>query len=207
MTVDKVTVFPCGGIGDPVSSVTRLAGYILDEDILPGRVELVSIPPIITGVPDEIRMVEENPVIVLDGCAHRCGSNALNVVSIKPAARLFTPRVRWETKHAIGRRRPFPEVSGQKLAKDLAEKAAVIARHMLEDPEYEFTPQKVQANPEGLHDESLDIEESLGYEEVEEVGCFQCAGMCPFKLEKDPDLRRRLEQEIEEYDDLEDIEC
>ena len=36
MAVDKVTVFPCGGIGDPVSSVTRLAGYIFAEDVLPG---------------------------------------------------------------------------------------------------------------------------------------------------------------------------
>src|SRR5680860_1265435 len=120
-----------GGIGDPVSSVTRLAGYILEEDLLPGKVELVSIPPVVTGVPGEVQRVERNPVIVLDGCGHRCGSNALNLVSIKPAARLFTPRVRSDTKHATGRRRPFPEITGQKLAKDLAERAAAIARHML----------------------------------------------------------------------------
>lgn len=207
MAVDAVTIFPCGGIGDPVSSVTRLAGYILEEDLLPGRVELVSIPPVVTGVPEEVERVERNPVIVLDGCGHRCGSNALNLVSIKPAARLFTPRVRSETKHAIGRRRPYPEVTGQKLAKDLAEKAAAVARHMLEDPDYEFTPQKVQANPEGLHDESLDIEDALGYEESEEVGCFQCSGMCPFKLDKDPELKRRLEEEVREYEDLGEIEC
>jgi uncharacterized metal-binding protein len=206
MAVERVTVFPCGGIGDPVSSVTRLAGYLLDEDLLPGRVQLVSIPPVITGVPHELEMVQRYPVIVLDGCGHRCGSNALNLVGIRPAARLFTPRVRSETKFAIGKRRPFPEVTGQKLAKALAEKAAVIARNMLEDPAYVFEPQVVQANPEGLHDESLDIEETLGYEEVD-VGCFHCAGMCPFKLEKDPELRRRLEEEIREYEGLDDFEC
>jgi uncharacterized metal-binding protein len=206
MAVERVTVFPCGGIGDPVSSVTRLAGYLLDEDLLPGRVQLVSIPPVITGVPHELEMVQRYPVIVLDGCGHRCGSNALNLVGIRPAARLFTPRVRSETKFAIGKRRPFPEVTGQKLAKALAEKAAVIARNMLEDPAYVFEPQVVQANPEGLHDESLDIEETLGYEEVD-VGCFHCAGMCPFKLEKDPELRRRLEEEIREYESLDDFEC
>lgn len=108
MAVDKVVIFPCGGIGDPVSSVTRLAGYLLADDLLPGRVELVSIPPVITGVPEELGLVQSCPVIVLDGCTHRCGSNALNLVGIRPAARLFTPRVRSESKHAIGKRRPFP---------------------------------------------------------------------------------------------------
>ncbi|HZJ02383.1 MAG TPA: putative zinc-binding protein, partial [Thermoleophilia bacterium] len=185
MAVEKVTVFPCGGIGDPVSSVTRLAGYILADDLLPGRVELVSIPSVITGVPDSLELVQAYPVIALDGCGHRCGSNALNLVGIKPAARLFTPRVRSETKNAIGRRRPFPEVSGQRLAKDLAERAAVIARHMLEDVEYTFERQAISPSPDGLHDESFDIEEALGYEEME-AGCFHCSGMCAFKLEKDP---------------------
>jgi len=201
MAVEKVTIFPCGGIGDPVSSVTRLAGYILAEDLLAGRVELVSIPPIITGVPEELEAAQAHPVIVLDGCGHRCGSNALNLIGIKPAARLFTPRVRSETKHAIGKRRPFPEVSGQKLAKDLAERAAAIARHMLEDPAYVFERQTASPNPEGLHDESLDIEAALGYEEVE-TGCFQCAGMCAFKMRDDPEVRRMLEEDVEEIEDL-----
>jgi uncharacterized metal-binding protein len=206
MAVEKVTVFPCGGIGDPVSSVTRLAGYILAEDLLPGKTELVSIPPVITGVPEELDLVQRYPVIVLDGCGHRCGSNALNLVGIKPAARLFTPRVRAETKHAVGKRRLFPEVSGQKLAKDLAERAAVIAKNMLEAPEYSFQRQTARANPDGLHDESLDIEDALGYEEVE-VGCFRCSAMCPFKLEKDPELQRKLADEVKEYEDLGDFEC
>jgi hypothetical protein len=140
-------------------------------------------------------------VIVLDGCGHRCGSNALNLVGIKPAARLFTPRVRSLTKHAIGKRRPFPEVSGQKLAKDLAERAAAIARHMLEDPAYVFERQTVSPNPEGLHDESLDIEAALGYEEME-TGCFQCAGMCAFKMQDDPEVRRMLEEDVAEIEDL-----
>jgi uncharacterized metal-binding protein len=205
MAVEKVVIFPCGGIGDPVSSVTRLAGYILAEDVLPGRVELVSIPPVVTGVPEETAAVQQYPVIVLDGCAHRCGSNALNLVGIKPAARLFTPRVRSETKHAIGKRRPFPEISGQKLAKALAEKAAVVAAGMLDDPDYHFEPQTVHANPEGLHDESFDIEETMGYEEVE-VGCYQCSGMCAFKLESDPEIQRMLAEDVAEFERLEDIE-
>ena len=132
------------------------------------------------------------PVIVLDGCGHRCGSNALNLVGIRPAARLFMPRVRSETKHAIGRRRPFPEVSGQKLAKSLAEKAAVIARKMLEDPDLRVRASDgSRPNPDGLHDESLDIESALGYEEVE-VGCFHCAGMCAVQGRPRPGRRRML---------------
>ncbi|GAB4257531.1 MAG: hypothetical protein Kow00129_17530 [Thermoleophilia bacterium] len=206
MAVESVTIFPCGGIGDPVSSVTRLAGYILEEDLLPGRVNLVSIPPVITGVPAELELIQAFPVIVLDGCGHRCGSNALGLVGVKPAARLYTPKIRKESGHAIGGRRPYPELSGQKLAKVLAEKAAVIAEDMLGNPDYLFERQEVRPNPEGLHDESLDIETTLGYEEIE-IGCFQCRGMCPFKLKDDPELRRRLEEEVAEFENLEDIEC
>jgi uncharacterized metal-binding protein len=205
MAVQKVVIFPCGGIGDPVSSVTRLAGYLLAEDLLPGRAELVSIPPVITGVPEELGLVQCYPVIVLDGCSHRCGSNALNLVGIRPAARLFTPRVRAESAHAIGKRRPFPELSGQKLAKALAEKAAAIAHNMLDDPAYVFTPQHVRANPEGLHDESLDIDDALGYEEVE-TGCSHCAGMCAFKLENDPEVRRMLAEDVAEFDRMDEFE-
>ncbi len=31
--------------------------------------------------------------------------------------------------------------------------------------------------------------------------------MCPFKLEKDPELRRRLEEEVKEYEELDGFEC
>jgi hypothetical protein len=72
---------------------------------------------------------------------------------------------------------------------------------MLDDPAYVFERQTVRPNPEGLHDESLDIEAALGYEEVE-TGCFQCAGMCAFKMQEDPELRRLLEEDIEEIEEL-----
>ena len=51
MAVEKVTIFPCGGIGDPVSSVTRLAGFILAEDLWPEGGDWSSIPPSSLGCP------------------------------------------------------------------------------------------------------------------------------------------------------------
>jgi len=61
-------------------------------------------------------------------------------------------------------------------------------------------------NLDGLHDESLDIESALGYEEVE-AGCFRCTGMCPFKATRDPAVRRMLDAEVDEIESLEEFEC
>jgi hypothetical protein len=77
---------------------------------------------------------------------------------------------------------------------------------MLEDPGYVFERQTVRVNLEGLHDESLDVESALGYEDVG-AGCFRCAGMCPFKAAGDPAIRRMLDAEVEEIEALEEFEC
>ena len=138
---------PAAASATPVSSVTRLAGYLLAEPPA-ARARRVGLDP--AGHhrgPEESSLVQNYPVIVLDGCGHRCGSNALNLVGIRPAARLFTPRVRAESTHAIGKRRPFPGARARRLAKALAHKAAAVARNMLDDPAYVFTPQTVAAIP------------------------------------------------------------
>ena len=35
MSVEKVTIYPCGGIGLQVACVTRLSAYLVKEELLP----------------------------------------------------------------------------------------------------------------------------------------------------------------------------
>ena len=87
----KVLLYPCGGVGLVVSTVTRQASLKATEEMLPGRLELLDMHRCQRGAPDEIALLEKYPVIVMDGCRQQCGSYFLNMLGIKPAARLYTP--------------------------------------------------------------------------------------------------------------------
>lgn len=74
----KVLLYPCGGVGLVVSTVTRLASLKATEELLPGRLELLDMHRCQRGATDEIALLEKYPVVVLDGCRQQCGSYFLN---------------------------------------------------------------------------------------------------------------------------------
>ena len=87
--VKKVAIYPCGGVGFPLSSVARYATFIVTEDLLPGETEIVDAVRLISGFPDDVELVENNPTIIIDGCAYQCGSNLFRLLGLKPAARIL----------------------------------------------------------------------------------------------------------------------
>lgn len=163
MSVEKVAIYPCGGIGLHVSCVTRQAGYLLEEELLKLDVEILDMHRLIRGMPDEIELVERYPTIILDGCAHQCGSNLFWLVKIKPAARIYIPDIIAETGLFPGRARKVLEESGQRLAGEVAEKAARIAKGMKESLNYRYLPQKIQTSGLTICDYEVDVEGALGY--------------------------------------------
>ncbi len=163
MSVDKVIIYPCGGIGLHVSCVTRLAGYLLEEELSKLGAEVLDMHRLIRGMPDEIELVERYPTIILDGCAHQCGSNLFWLLRIKPAARIYVPDIIAETNLFPGRARKVLEDSGQQLAREVAQRAARIAKGMRENPDYHYTFQKINAIGLTLCDYEVDVEEALGY--------------------------------------------
>lgn len=88
--VNKVAVYPCGGVGFPLSSVARYATFIVTEDMLPGETEIVDAARLINGMSDEVELVENHPTIIIDGCAYQCGSNLFRLLNIKPAVRILS---------------------------------------------------------------------------------------------------------------------
>ncbi len=163
MSIDKVIIYPCGGIGLHVSCVTRQAGYLLDEEFFKSEVAILDMHRLIRGMPDEIELVETYPTIILDGCAHHCGSNLFRLLKIKPAARIYIPDIIAETGLYPGRARKVLEDSGQRLAREVAQRAARIVKGTKENPDYRYQPQKVQAQGLTLCDYEVDVEEALKY--------------------------------------------
>ena len=161
----KVLLYPCGGVGLVVSTVTRQASLKATEEMLPGQLELLDMHRCQRGAPDEIALLEKYPVIVMDGCKQQCGSYFLNMLGIKPAARLYTPAYIAKTKLKPGKCRAQLEKEGQQLSEVMAEEAVAVARGILKGP-YQFKKQKVKRKNLLCCDYSLDIEETLAYDEI-----------------------------------------
>ncbi len=178
MSVEKVVIYPCGGIGLHVSCVTRLAGYLLEEEILRREVEILDMHRLIRGMTDEVELVETYPTIILDGCAHQCGSYLFRLLRIKPAARIYIPDIIAETGLYPGRARKVLEDSGQQLTREVANRAARIVRGMRESSEYRYHPQKVIATGLTLCDYEVDVEEALGYVKIAS-GVYRPKDMSP----------------------------
>ena len=166
MSVDKVVIFPCGGIGLHVSCVTRLAAYLLEEVLLKLEVEILDMHRLIRGMPDEIEFVETYPTLILDGCAHQCGSNLFRLLEIKPAVRIYIPDIISETGLFPGRARKVLEESGQRLSAEIAQRTARIVKGMRESSNYHYQPQQIQAQGLVLCDYEVDVEEALGYVKI-----------------------------------------
>lgn len=182
MSVDKVCIYPCGGIGLIVSCVTRLAGYIVVEDLVPGKTELLDVLQVLRGVPEKVELAENYPTIVLDGCAHQCGSNFLHVIGVSPAARIYINDVIWQTKLAPGRVRQELEECGQQLGRETARLAAEIGKSLLNDSTYHFQPQPLARGMRNICDDTLDAEAAHDYIEVAPA-IYRPAGMPPLPLE------------------------
>jgi uncharacterized metal-binding protein len=161
----KVLLYPCGGVGLVVSTVTRQASLKATEELLPGQLELLDMHRCQRGAPDEIALLEKYPVIVMDGCKQQCGSYFLNMLGIKPAARLYTPAYIAQTKLKPGRRRTLLEKEGRQLSEAMADDAVEVARGILKGP-YPFKKQKAKRENFRCCDYSVDIEEDLAYDEV-----------------------------------------
>ena len=163
--MNKVLLYPCGGVGLVVSTVTRQASLKATEELLPEQLELLDMHRCQRGAPDEIALLEQYPVLVMDGCRQQCGSYFLNMLGIRPAARLYTPAYIARTKLKPGKCRAQLEKEGQQLSEVMAEEVVAVARGILKGP-YKFKKPKVKRKNLLCCDYSLDIEETLGYDEI-----------------------------------------
>lgn len=144
--VERVCIFPCGGIKKTESTVARIAAYIVNEDLLPRKTMILCVPAFLRGVEEDLVMVEDFPTIVIDCHEESCGTNLLYLAGVKPAARIFIPDIAADTGLSYGYSRRELEPKANELAEAVARQTARAAEFMLESPEYLFPKQKINSS-------------------------------------------------------------
>ncbi len=149
------------------ATVARIASYIVNEDLLPGKTMLMCVPAFLRGVEEDVSMVENNPTVVIDCHAESCGSNLMGLIGIPPAARIYIPDVVSQTGLIPGKNRQVLDPIGNQLAQEVARRVAKAATWMLEEAHYNFERRKVRAIDQTLCKFSEEAVDSLDYIEVE----------------------------------------
>lgn len=178
-TVRKVAVYPCGGVGFVLSSISRYAAYQVTEDMLPGQTEIVDVLRLISGIQEEVALVEDNPTVIIDGCGYQCGSNLFRLLGLKPAARVLIPPIaklpatfvcdckKQETKLAPGMQRRVPSESGKNLATEIATRVKNIALVIL-NMDYPYQKQTVSQDENVICDYLENIPQAVDYVAISE---------------------------------------
>ena len=149
------------------ATVARIASYIVNEDLLPGKTMLMCVPAFLRGVEEDVSMVENNPTVVVDCHPESCGSALMGLIGIPAAARIYIPDVVSQTGLIPGKNRQVLDPVGNQLAQEVARRVAKAAKWMLEEAQYHFEKRKARVIDQTLCKFSEGVVDSLDYVEVE----------------------------------------
>ncbi len=74
MSLPRVIVVPCSGIGKSYGTVSREAAFEVVEELRPETTQIVALSLLVLGDEETRAAVAEAPVITLDGCTLGCAS-------------------------------------------------------------------------------------------------------------------------------------
>ncbi|MEI6234307.1 MAG: putative zinc-binding protein [Planctomycetota bacterium] len=117
----KTVLAPCMGVGKIVANVTRRAAYAIHAQC-PEDVELLSIPALMAGDAHERELIQNNPTIIIDGCALRCTAHIFRQFGVDAVAKIEVNQVMKEKKIGPGKTRKELEETGKRLSDFTAEK-------------------------------------------------------------------------------------
>lgn len=140
----KTVLAPCMGVGKIVANVTRRAAYQI-KDQCPDDVELLSIPALLAGDPHERELIQNNPTIIIDGCALRCAAHIFRHLGVDAIAKIEVNQVMKEEKIGPGKTRKELEDTGKRLAVFTADR--VLKALQDEGLEAGFSPLEELAQP------------------------------------------------------------
>jgi uncharacterized metal-binding protein len=140
----KTVIAPCMGVGKIVASVTRRASYLL-KDQCPDEVELLSLPALLAGDAHERDLLQNNPSIIIDGCALRCAAHIYRQFGVEAVAKIEVNQVMKERKIGPGKTRKELEAVGKKLSDFTAERVLEALRD--EGLSADFSPPGALSQP------------------------------------------------------------
>ena len=127
----KVAVVACAGMDKALGSVARDSVFRVVEVLRPDKVELLSLPPLLAGVPSQSGLVRSLPVVIVDGCAERCATKLVVKSGGKVSGRILVPTsakkysLTPDSASNIG-------LNGEKLSEMIAEEIASIVDELTE---------------------------------------------------------------------------
>ena len=99
-----VLLAPCMGVGKAAAMVTRRAAYLVHQAHSKTTV-LLSLPALLAGDREQHRLARKLPVVLMNGCAHRCASRILASLGVQPVAAIEVVKIMAETKTGPGKAR------------------------------------------------------------------------------------------------------
>jgi len=75
MVAKKVYILPCSGVGKVFGSIGREASYIVVNELAKDKAKISCLPLVVKGKKTLIDDINENHVIVVDGCPSKCSYN------------------------------------------------------------------------------------------------------------------------------------
>ena len=144
MSAAKTVIAPCMGVGKIVANVTRRSSYLIKGQC-PEDVELLSIPALLAGDAHERDLIQNNPSIVIDGCALRCAAHIYRMFGVEPIAKIEVNQIMKERKLGPGKTRKELEETGKRLSAFTAER--VMQALSDEGLEAQFSPLGELAEP------------------------------------------------------------
>jgi uncharacterized metal-binding protein len=73
----KVVVVACSGIGKTLGALARETTYEVVERVRPDKAVTTCLGLLVSGDPDARKLITENPVISIDGCARECAKKSI----------------------------------------------------------------------------------------------------------------------------------
>lgn len=178
--VDHVCIVPSGGIKSIDSTVTRIASYIVNEELLPKKSMILCFPAYMRGVEEDLVMVEDYPSILMD-CQEETATKIFYITGIIPAARIYLPEIIKHHKLSPGSKRSELDEQGNELARMLAKEVSRVALSMLENPNYHY--KKQQLKPKALRNDNIP-EDPFNYIKLS-PGIYRPDNMPSFLLKED----------------------
>ena len=119
---NKILIIPCSGIGKPSGTISRTATYYVVEDLLPKKTNTACLALLVIGDEKTRQLVQQSPVIAIDGCPAKCATKGVQASNGQLAAslnvmQLYREHIDLEVKSVVDL---GPE--GEKMARIVAGK-------------------------------------------------------------------------------------
>jgi hypothetical protein len=132
-----VAIAACTGLDQSLGTVARMAGYQVLDILRPNNTVLLCPPALIAEVEEDVVFVQENPVLVIDGCKESCCETIVRDRRGKIAGIVNVQEIQRRSNNLQPKSRRILGFQGEKLVNLVAEQAALEVDRIIEQEEAE----------------------------------------------------------------------